>query len=394
MPEEVRPQADDRPPDSGGRGGRGRRWGARILVVAAVGLASVAATTLATGCSPGYVLRAGWEEAKILNGRRSLPEVILDPATDAETRAKLTLAYEAREFARDSLLLDVGDSYTTYTKLDRDTLAMVLSAARSDSLAPVTWWFPIVGHVPYRGFFDLAEAEREQVKLEAEGFDTYLRPTAAFSTLGWFDDPLLGHLLKLDRISLAEVVLHELLHNTLFVKGSVAFNESLANFVGKRGAIDFFVGRNGPHSPEALAARRAWREELEFSGLMMEMVGCLHELYGGKLPEADKLRRREQVFTQSRRQWARALEGRPDHRHASFSRRPLDNAVILQSLLYVTDLARFEEIYRREGKQLTRAIEAVRAGARDGGDPFDMLPASTPGGIAAKAVTYGICETP
>ena len=80
MPEEVRPQADDRPPDSGGGGGRGRRWGARILVVAAVGLASVAATTLATGCSPGYVLRAGWEEAKILNGRRPLPEVILDPA--------------------------------------------------------------------------------------------------------------------------------------------------------------------------------------------------------------------------------------------------------------------------------------------------------------------------
>ena len=158
----------NRPPDSGGRGGRGRRWGVGLLVVTGL-LASIAATTLATGCSPRYVLRAGWEEAKILNGRRSLPEVILDPATDAETRGKLTLAYEAREFARDSLLLDVGDSYTTYTELERDTLAMVLSAARSDSLAPVTWWFPIVGHVPYRGFFDLADAEREQLKPRGRG---------------------------------------------------------------------------------------------------------------------------------------------------------------------------------------------------------------------------------
>ena len=201
--------------------------------------------------------------------------------------------------------------------------------------------------------------------MRRKDYDTNLRPAGAFSTLGWFDDPLLGHLLKLDRVSLAEVVLHELLHNTLFVKGSVAFNESLANFVGKRGAIDFFVGRNGPHSPEARGGPpRVAGGSWEFSGLMMEMVGCLRELYGGQLPEADKLRRREEVFARSQRQWARALEGQAGTPARLLQPAALDNAVILQSLLYVTDLVRFEELYRREGKRLTRTIEAVRAGAR------------------------------
>ena len=125
---------------------------------------------------------------------------------------------------------------------------------------------------------------------------------------------------------------------------------------------------------------------------MMELVGCLCELYGGTLPEADKLRGRRQVFDRSRRQWARALEGRPDRHRASFIRRPLDNAVILQSLLYVTELARFEELYRREGKDLTRMIETVRAAAGTGGDPFEALPEAAADGAAGKVVSYAVCR--
>ena len=347
-----------------------------------------------SGCSADYYIRAAYEEGRILWRRKPIATMLAGDSIAPDVRRKLEMVLAVRDFAADGLRLNVGGSYAAYSYVDRRVLLHVLTAVPKTSLEPHTWWFPFVGRVPYKGYFDPDDAREEARSLAAQGHDTNIRPAGAFSTLGWFDDPLLGHLLRLDRVSLAEVVLHELLHNTLFVKGSVAFNESLANFVGKRGAIDFFVGRNGPHSPEAVAARRAWREELEFSGLMMEMVGCLRELYGGELPEADKLRRREEVFARSQRQWASALEGRPDHRHSSFSRRPLDNAVILQSLLYVTDLARFEELYRREGKQLTRAIEAVRAGARDGGDPFDMLPAATPGGTAPKAVPYGICENP
>ena len=330
-----------------------------------------------SGCSAEYYLRAAWEEGRILWRRTPIEAMLAGDALAPDVRRKLEVVLQVRDFARDELRLNVGGSYAAHSYVDRRVLLHVLTAVPKTSFEPHTWWFPFVGRVPYKGYFDRDDAQREADSLAAQGYDTNIRPAGAFSTLGWFDDPLLDHLLQLDRVTLADVVLHELLHNTLYVPGSVAFNESLANFVGKRGAIDFFTRRYGPQSPEAGAARRAWREEVEFSGLMMELTRRLRALYAGPLPEAEKLRRREQIFARVQRQWARALEGRSDHRHASFSRRSLDNAVILQHLLYVTDLARFEELYQREGRRLPKAVEAVRAAAKDGGDPFDKLPAAT-----------------
>ncbi|MDE0031366.1 MAG: aminopeptidase [Deltaproteobacteria bacterium] len=352
------------------------------------------------GCSPGYYIRAAYEEGRILWRRTPITTVLAEDGVTPEVRRKLEMVLELRDFAATDLRLNVGGSYASYSQVDRPVLLHVLSAVPKTSFEPYTWWFPFVGRMPYKGFFDGNAAREEAGSLAAQGYDTHIRPAGAFSTLGWFDDPLLGRLLKLDRVSLADVVLHELLHNTLFVPGSVAFNESLANFVGKRGAIEFFTRRFGPESPGARAARRDWREEIEFSGAMMELTRCLRALYAEPVPDAEKLRRREQVFAESRRQWAEAVTGTPRHRYASFSRARLNNAVILQSLLYVTDLARFEELYRREGKDLPRAIEAVRAAAPDAEDPFDTLPglnpAGTNGNVAGSAATrsYELCERP
>lgn len=350
-------------------------------------------TLLLSGCSAEYYLRAAYEEGRILWRRQPITAMLAEADLGPDVRRKLEMVLEVRDYAADHLRLNVGGSYAAYSYVDRPVLLHVLTAVPKTSFEPYTWWFPFVGRVPYKGYFDPDDARREAESLARKGYDTNIRAAGAFSTLGWFDDPLLGRLLKLDRVSLADVVLHELLHNTLFVKGSVAFNESLANFVGKRGAMDFFARRHGPGSPEAEAARRAWREELEFSGLVMELTRCLRALYAEPAPEADKLSRRERVFARSRRQWAEALAGSPGHRYASFSRQRLDNAVILQHLLYVTHLARFEALHRREGGQVSRTIEAVRA-AGHAGDPFDALPPAAAGGTSEDAVTHGICETP
>lgn len=348
------------------------------------------------GCSPEYYLRAAYEEGRILWRRKPITTMLAEEGLEPDVRRKLELLLELRDFASGELGLNVGGSYAAYSYVERPALLHVLTAVPGTAFEPHTWWFPFVGHVPYKGYFHLNDARKEAEVLAARGYDTNIRPAGAFSTLGWFDDPLLRRLLKLDGVALTDVVLHELLHNTVFVSGSAAFNESLANFVGKRGAIDFLTRRHGPRSPEARAARRAWQEELEFSGLMMELVGCLRALYAGPAPEAEKLHRREQVFARGRREWARALDGRPEHRHASFSRKKLDNAVILQSLLYVTHLARFEKLYWREGQRLSRAIKAVRAAVRDVGHPFDALPgpASDTGRIKGDAAACELCEAP
>lgn len=273
---------------------------ARALSLAVAALLVLVTSLSFTACSPIYVIKAGIAEARILAGRRPIPEVVLDPATDARTRDQLTMAAEARTFARDSLGLDVGRSYTSFTQLDSDTLALVLSAAHRDRLVPRTWWFPIVGRVPYRGFFDFDEARKQEAELAADGFDTLLRPTAAFSTLGWFADPLLSSLLGRDDVELVETVIHELSHNHLFVPGRVRFNESYATFVGRAGAAEFFCRRDGggPDTVKCLRAEARWRDAQRYSVFLDTLVADLQRVYADSTLTYDaKLSAREEVYS-------------------------------------------------------------------------------------------------
>src|SRR5688500_14951283 len=157
----------------------------RVAFPAALSRVAIVAL-LCAGCSPVYVVRAGIEEAKILSRRRPIVDVLKDPATDARTRARLDLVLQARSFAQHELGLNTGESFTTYSWVDSDTLLMVLSAARKDKFEQYSWWFPIVGRVPYKGFFNFEEAYATATDLEQQGYDAYVRPSGAFSTLDWF----------------------------------------------------------------------------------------------------------------------------------------------------------------------------------------------------------------
>src|SRR5262245_9756594 len=244
---------------------------------------------LIEGCAPFYVIRAAYEEEKILWRREPIPEYLEKSDLTAETQDKLKLVLDVREYARDVLKLNVGGSYSSYSYVDRPDLTYILTAAPRTELRPYTWWFLIVGRVPYKGYFSKEEAAAAAKALEDDGYDTNIRTSAAFSTLGWFDDPLLAHLLRYDKVTLAEVVFHELFHNTLYIKGAGAFNESAANFVGGRSAIDFFRDRFGAGSPEHEQAIRAWEEELQFSEFIEKLGAELNELYARAIPEEEKV---------------------------------------------------------------------------------------------------------
>src|SRR5688572_3615727 len=220
------------------------RW---VFIGLGVTLAGVIATPLGR-----YVLRAGWEEAKILSRRKPIEEVIADPSTDAALKQRLRLVLAAREYAQDTLGLEAGESFTTYSRLETDTLVLLLSAAYRDRLEAYRWWFPVVGRLPYKGYFDPEAALAARDDFRARGFDTYVRPAAAFSTLGWFNDPLLSTTVRGDTTWLVNTVIHELSHNTLFVAGNAEFSESFASFIGSRGAAAFFRSRNAPLAAEAV----------------------------------------------------------------------------------------------------------------------------------------------
>ena len=326
-----------------------------------------------SGCSPFYVMRAAYEEGKILWRREPIADFIERPGIAADTKEKLALVLAVREYAKNPLKLNVGRSYSTYSYVDRPELTYILTAAPKTELKPYTWWFLVVGRVPYKGYFSREEAETAAEELRAEGYDTNVRTSAAFSTLGWFNDPLLGHLLKYDKVTLAEVVFHELFHSTLYVKGAGNFNESVANFVGGRAAIDFFRDKFGEGSAEHQRAVRNWEAELEFSGFIERFAGALTELYTRNIPYEDKLRLREAVFSQFKNEWADRLASRSTHRFRGFAYQPMNNAVIIHYLLYLRNLEIFESIYQAEGQNLVRTIAVIRDAVEKGGEPFEQV---------------------
>jgi predicted aminopeptidase len=329
--------------------------------------------SIISGCSPFYVLRAAYEEGKILWRREPIPRYLENPDLGLDVQDKLKLVLAVREYARDVLKLNVGGSYSSYSYIDRPDLTYILTAAPRTELRPYTWWFLIVGRVPYKGYFSKEEAGAAAKELEAEGYDTNIRTSAAFSTLGWFDDPLLSHLLRYDKVTLAEVVFHELFHNTLYVKGAGHFNESVANFVGGRAAIVFFRDRFGAGSAEHERAIRAWEEELQFSEFIEKFGAALNELYARAIPEEEKLLLRQQVFARGKEEWSEWVTKHPTHRFRNFSKQPLNNAVIIHYMLYLKNLKLFEALYEAEGKSLVRVIDAIREAVAKGGEPFEAV---------------------
>lgn len=365
-----------RPSERGAGSATLRSRRSRGFVHGLVGVAALGLTALAASCSPLYVLRAGWEEARILTARRPIEDVIVDPDTDERTRGKLTFARLARTFAIEELGLDVGDSYTTYTRLDRDTLAMVLSAAEKDRLAARTWWFPVVGRVPYRGFFDLDDALDEQRKLEEEGFDTWLRPTSAFSTLGWFADPLMSTVLRQDEIGVVQTLLHEVSHAHLWVAGSVRFNESFATFVGDAGAAAFFCADSGEiPTVRCTRARQRWGDAMKFSVFLDGLVADLERIYGdAALTREERLAARERIFAEALEHFTAEVQPTFEaSTYAGFVDTPLNNATLLARMRYYHRLPDFQALLDEHGGDLGSAIAAIKAGTEEAGDPFEVL---------------------
>jgi predicted aminopeptidase len=323
-----------------------------------------------------YLVRAGWEEAKILARRRAIADLIEDPATPAPTRDKLRLVLAARAFAQDSIGLRTRKSFTTYSQLQHDTLVLVLSGAYRDRLESHTWWFPIVGRVPYKGFFDFRAARAAAKQLNDDGLDIYLRPSSAFSTLGWFNDPLLSTTLRADSLDLANTVIHEVTHNTFYAPGQAVFNESFANFVGARGSAWLFRARAQQEVADEADAR--WSDDelmAQFWERLKRSIDSAYKAHPGDANVPTRITARDTVYARARLELVYTLG--PKLRTIGprvLERMRLDNAALLARRIYLTDLDLFDEVWVREGGDLRRTIARVTALAKaKPKDPFGAL---------------------
>jgi predicted aminopeptidase len=306
-----------------------------------------------------YLVRAGWAEGRILRRARPIAELVRDSSTSAPTRRKLELVLAARAFAGDSVKLAAKQSFTTFSRIEHDTLVVVLTAAYQDRLAYKTWWFPIVGSVPYKGYFDVRDAKRAAAELSRDGFDAYLRPATAFSTLGYLNDPLLSTTLDEDSVSLVNTIIHELTHNTFYASGQAVFNESFANFVGAHGSEWFYAVH--ADSASVRLAREDWtRQKLlgRFWSAVYNSVDSAFKAHPSSKPE--RLAAKEIVFAGARARFAAEIEpGRPGYDPKKPVVLHLDNAALMSRRMYRTGLDDFDAIYEREGERLPAAIARI-----------------------------------
>ena len=339
-----------------------------------------------SGCSPLYVMRAAYEEGKILWRREPIADYLGKPDLVPDTEEKLRLVLQVREYAKNVLKMNVGGSYETYSYVDRPDLAFIVTAAPRTELKPYTWWFLFVGRVPYKGYFSKEDAEQAAAELQADGYDTNIRTTAAFSTLGWFDDPLMSHLLRFGKVTLAEIIFHELLHNTFFLSGETTFDESLATFAGYRATIEFFCDGDGSAGEACRTATADWQDTLTISQFFSRGLAELQSFYDSKPSGAALEEGRQRAFAEMRDSF-RALKLHPG-RNADFAAGPINNASLIQERIYLKDLDVFDRLYHQAGG-LRRAVEEIREAVGRGGEPFARVREAAATGASPAARTSG-----
>ena len=226
-----------------------------------------------------YGVAQGRGQWKILKNSVPLEEVLSNPAFPDSLKQRIDVIQQARRFAIDRLGLKTSNSYNTFYDQKGEVVLWNVTACEPYALKPKTWWFPIVGEVPYKGYFDIEKAKGLSEELKDQGYDVRIRPVGGWSTLGWFDDPMLSSMLDRSTGGLAELIIHELTHGSVFVKDSVTFNENLASFIGEKGAVLYLKETYGDSSELLLEYEGGESDARKFTQHILRGTQHLDSLY-------------------------------------------------------------------------------------------------------------------
>jgi len=329
---------------------------------------------LLTSCAHGlYLGKLVWDGAQILGGQVPNQEVLRDERVEEEIKEGIRLVQEVTEFSQQQLGLRLDSCYETFYRVKGDTLIYLVSACPKDRMEPHTWRFPIVGEVEYKGFFSKKDALKEIAKLEAQGLDTCLQGVIAFSTLGWSSDPIYSTVLDHHPAIVINIIIHELVHNTVFFKGETAFNEEIASFIAEKGTLLFIEERFGSSSPLYQFALDLGRDEELVARLFQELHDELQDLYAQNLAREEKIRKREEIFAQGNERLV-DLSGQLTTGDFLSHMEKLNNAVVLAYRRYLpTSESLLQRAYEALGGDVKSLVELLRIIKNSKEPPYRFL---------------------
>lgn len=315
---------------------------------------------------PIYFLHVAGGELNSLNRAKPITKVISEGKITEDQKQKLLLVLEVREYARARIGLNVSTAYTTYEDIAGAPVAYAVSGVRKDKLEPYEWEYPIIGKYEAKGFFSMDLAESEAKRLQGACYDTTISEVAGFSTMGILPDPIRSSNLLDDQIGLADLVFHELTHNTIFKPDDTQFNESMATFVGRTAALEYFQKTFGDTSPEALAAGNRVADSRVIDEYVSDLFDELSALYAQPISSEEKISRREEVFAKYRQSYKEKYEPRLNQpqRFEGIVTIATDNATLLAAHRYNSRLDIYELAFVETGRNLSSMIKLLQRASR------------------------------
>ena len=309
----------------------------RALFALAVGLG------LAGCASLEYYAQAAAGQLSLVRAARPIDTLMDDPEISNALRKQLGLVMEMRAFAEAELALPVGSQYSQYANLERDWVVWNVFAALPLTLEPKTWCYPLAGCSAYRGYFKERSAQNYAGDLAGEGYDTYVAGVAAYSTLGWLNDPVLNTFINREESQLADLIFHELAHQLLYVPGDTAFNESFATAVAMEGVRRWMLHRDNPAQYARYLEGR--NRQGQFIALIARHRDRLSTIYESAGPADEKLRQKSRQIALLRDDFALLqLQWGDDESYSAWMAAPMNNAKLISVGLYFDLVPAFEQL--------------------------------------------------
>jgi predicted aminopeptidase len=325
----------------------------------------LATVLLQSGCYLGHLALG---QARVLRAREPIEHLLADPATPAELRQELAVVEDVRAYAA-QLGLETDGNYTSYVAWPGDRIVTSVVASEPGSVEPAGFWFPLLGRLPYKGYFDETRAQDEAARLRGDGLDVCLVAVPAYSTLGWFDDPVTGPMLRVGEGRLVETLLHELVHATAFVRGEVDFNEGVATFLGEEASVRFYELRGDREA--ARRRRREVEDARRYDAAVLAFRRGVEALYETQPTGPERAAERRRDEEQARRQIAALPLETADASELAAAAR-LNDACLALAATYTADLPDYERRLAELDGDLAAFVARLREAA-DSDDPRAAL---------------------